>query len=384
MPSGEQSLVEENRNTGSQDWLPVRPDSPTRHDIDWGLAALFSVILLLSFGMYRMIQIFAGRSVTSSTSQTGAQAAIVVDKPHGPVLRSQPASTAEVHTKFADQLPLARSQERTPDEPYSTSPRQTFPSSAAQPEPNKGMFDTEPKRHSDAMRMTGEDGGQTVGTLLGDHSSQRGPVPQLSFVVKAEQPAAAVDPAVVAKLSTDTTMANYRERAQIASRAASAASEASQRAAAYAAAASSAASKAADAAETAATAATVAVRAAESAADRQLAAAELRIARALEQQADLEARAARDAATAIAYQDISETQASIATAAASMPEKVADQPLPSPAPSPQGQWNQLWSFPSASAIQEAWNDLLHKVSVIIGYVINIPATLWSWLMSTAF
>lgn len=101
--------------------------------------------------------------------------------------------------------------------------------------------------------------------------------------------------------------------------------EASQRAAAYSAAASSAASRAAEAAEQAAVAASAVQTALETAAEDAMAEAVKRMNRAVEMVADAESRAAAAAAMATAYQDISDTQAAAARAAADLPAMPAKQ-----------------------------------------------------------
>ncbi|CAD7697975.1 unnamed protein product [Ostreobium quekettii] len=156
----------------------------------------------------------------------------------------------------------------------------------------------------------------------------------------------------VTGLTTQYTMDSLRERAQLASRAATAASLAAQQAAAYSATASSASSAAIAAAERAAAAAGSAQIALERGAADVILEAEARAVKAAEAAAKAESRAADAAAMAAGYEDSAEAQAALAAEAADL--------RPFDGENAMEQWHQWWLSVWARVA-----NFSHRVGVVL-------------------
>lgn len=348
-----------------EEWQGTKPF--TLKDVDWGLTGLLGIILLLSFGAYRVLDHF--RVYQHNKRPAGPQIHTMVQRqPAAPPSSSTapvfpPAKTRGSKSKSKqDKASKSSSAEKAAAAAAAAAPDAAAAAGSDGSSQAAGNSPTSSSAAAAALNPLSEVG---AGALVpgfelpagapgapqpspldaGFSSSMPAPwlggvgqldLPQMQLPeplsqppelpsIQVEPPAKAVTQAELAAMPSDPSLPSLRERAHIAMRASGAAVEASQRAAAYSAAASSAASRAAEAAEQAAVAASAVQAALEAAAEDAMAAAVKRMNRAVEMVADAESRAAAAAAMATAYQDISDGQAEAARAAADLPAMPARQ-----------------------------------------------------------
>eukprot|EP00877_Chromochloris_zofingiensis_P012512 jgi/Chrzof1/7514/Cz02g26170.t1 len=360
----------DNTTTPTEDWSESK--AFTLKDLDWGLTSLLALILLLSFGAFRILNYFRlyshdqqaarasqqqqtamivdrtrakHKTKAGKTSRaTSQEAAVAADKQQAGSLSREAVAGVAAHLEDLEAAELRAQQHQHQQQQHQQQSQQGSPSSPPSSSAPAAGVDQQPGGTGAVPAgLQGAPGspqpspldegfskahapwaGTDLGALsLAPLKLQEGGTPDIPPLpsIQADLPSKAVDMAEVEALTAtdDISVPAMRERAHIAMKASAAAMEASQRASAYSAAASSAASRAAEAAEHSASAAASVQSALETAAEDAMAAAVARMNKAVEMVADAESRAATAAAMATAYQDIAEGQSAVASKVADLP-----------------------------------------------------------------